>query len=871
MVNKIEIVVTGKNLTKPEFDAAVRDARSTGQRVGEQFSTGVQDKIEDAIPPAVQDTFSKTKEPARKSGTESAAAFTQALGAGLSGKVADISSGNGALAGTAFSVKFSDTAKKGILEGAVTQALGPGGVEALAKTEGERSALNFTDAFEGRVRQSVPSLLPPVDEGKEKQKGAQAGKAAAGGMSPLLIGAFTAAATIGPDAILAGVATATVGAAALISKSNAQIGQDYQTLGQQVESTLTNAVAPITGNIDAAVNILEQGVTALGPELDQLFAAVGPEATQLASGLTKLAEGALPGIVSGMRAFAPIASSVATDFGKIGEGIGGFAAGLGVGASGSATGLSALSKSLSELLPDVGVLVGDLSNGLGPALRDILTVATPVANALTAVVSAVPPGAMEAAAVATTALFVAFKIGTWTKLVAEGQTFVGFLRGATVATEEATVATEADTVATAELGVAEEATAAKTGLLAAATGTMSTAVATATGGWGLLAGALFVASDYISKHTAVQLNLFSVISTLNKAYNTHATAVGDAGKAIEGIAGHFTSATQKADDLTAALTTQREQVSGNAQTTATSTLAALDATDGQSKLTQQLYQSLTGYSAATTGASAYGSALTALNGTTQTVDDAQNSLAQQMLNAKTSFAQNKYSMDLNTQAGIDNRNALSAAAKAITQLGISQYQATGSIGNANDVIQAQIRQFVANTGATGKNKDAIYAYLESLAKIPPNVSTDVNLNTSGAFGQLANLLETINTSSGVVHVYESTSGVVTNSSFGRGFGAKASGGVVGAFSGMVRGGRTLVGEYGAEVVDLPMGSTVHSNPDTQRMLSEGGGGSPMRVQFELVGSSDPVLSGLWEALRKHIRVRGGNGSNSVQKALGQPF
>jgi len=794
MVNKIEIVVMGKNLTKPEFDAAVRDARSTGERVGTDFSRGVQDQVD----------------------------------------------------------------------------------------------------------REMPSLLPPVDEQKEKAKGAAAGDAASKGMSPLLIGAFTAAATIGPAAILGGVATATVGVAALVAKSNAQIGQDYQTLGQNIESVMTNAVAPIVPQIDAGVKVLEQGLTTVGPQLDQLFAAVGPDVSQLATGLVKLAEGALPGITSGLRAVEPIVSSVATDFGKIGEGIGGFFSGLGAGAGGSAIGLSALSKSLSELLPDIGQITGDLANGLGPALRDVLAVADPLAGALTAVIGAIPPGALEVAAAGAALLFGAFKgvslvgaaqdamLGFSTKLAG-----VGIAEGA-AATETEVLAASIDNLAVsiaalagvegaatggvAALGVAEDAAAVETGVLAkaqaglaVATGATSSVVSAAAGPYGLLAGALFIASDQISKHTAVQLNLFSVISTLNKAYNTHATAVGDAGKAIEGIAGHFTSATQKADDLTAALTTQREQVSGNAQTTATSTLAALDATDGQSKLTQQLYQSLTGYSAATTGASAYGSALTALNGTTQTVDDAQNSLAQQMLNAKTSFAQNKYSMDLNTQAGIDNRDALSAAAKAITQLGISQYQATGSIGNANDVIQAQINQFVANTGATGKNKDAIYAYLESLAKIPPNVSTDVNLNTSGAFGQLANLLETINTSSGVVHVYESTSGVVTNSSFGRGFGAKASGGVVGAFSGMVRGGRTLVGEYGAEVVDLPMGSTVHSNPDTQRMLSEGGGGSPMRVQFELVGSSDPVLSGLWEALRKHIRVRGGNGSNSVQKALGQPF
>lgn len=50
----------------------------------------------------------------------------------------------------------------------------------------------------------------------------------------------------------------------------------------------------------------------------------------------------------------------------------------------------------------------------------------------------------------------------------------------------------------------------------------------------------------------------------------------------------------------------------------------------------------------------------------------------------------------------------------------------------------------------------------------------------------------------------------------------AHGGVVGAATGGVRSNRVLTGEHGPELLDLPPGTQVHSNPDTERMLAAGG-------------------------------------------------
>ncbi|HET6636557.1 MAG TPA: hypothetical protein VFH77_16185, partial [Streptomyces sp.] len=57
-------------------------------------------------------------------------------------------------------------------------------------------------------------------------------------------------------------------------------------------------------------------------------------------------------------------------------------------------------------------------------------------------------------------------------------------------------------------------------------------------------------------------------------------------------------------------------------------------------------------------------------------------------------------------------------------------------------------------------------------------------------------------------------------------GVRASGGVIGghAAGGGPRSSLTLVGEQGPELVKLPFGATVHSNPDSRRIMSQAGGG-----------------------------------------------
>lgn len=293
------------------------------------------------------------------------------------------------------------------------------------------------------------------------KKAKQTGQQAASGLSPLLLGAFVTAASVGPGLLLAGTAAAVLGAGALITKGNADLQSGYQQLGQDASQAITQATAPLVPQLQGALNVLDQGIGQTGDELKGVFAAAAPEAQDMAHGLLSLADNALPGIETGLKAIAPYSHEIADDLGKLGTGASGLFAGLAGGAGGGMQGFSALIDMASHLLTDVGDITGALSNGLGPALHDVDTVAVPVAGALTAVVQAIPPGTVRGAADAVAVLFAAFQIGKITGAVAEGQSFLQFLGLAK--TESAAAATEVEA-----LGVAEEATAAKTGAMATA-------------------------------------------------------------------------------------------------------------------------------------------------------------------------------------------------------------------------------------------------------------------------------------------------------------------------------------------------------------------------------------------------------------------
>jgi hypothetical protein len=95
-------------------------------------------------------------------------------------------------------------------------------------------------------------------------------------------------------------------------------------------------------------------------------------------------------------------------------------------------------------------------------------------------------------------------------------------------------------------------------------------------------------------------------------------------------------------------------------------------------------------------------------------------------------------------------------------------------------------------------------------------------------------------------------------------GGHAQGGIMGAASGGARGGMTWVGEQGPELVNLPYGSTVYSNADSQARANALGGGS-MVVTLMVQGGNDDFSRMMVSLIKRYVQHAGGG---DVQQALG---
>lgn len=134
-----------------------------------------------------------------------------------------------------------------------------------------------------------------------------------------------------------------------------------------------------------------------------------------------------------------------------------------------------------------------------------------------------------------------------------------------------------------------------------------------------------------------------------------------------------------------------------------------------------------------------------------------------------------------------------------------------------------------------------------------------------AIGAARAQLDNINGKTAYTYVKVVSQGVSYNISAGGLYSPHAAGGAVGAAAGGgARNGLVMVGEHGRELVRLPGGSTVHSNPDTESMMGSGGRSG---ITIEVGSTGNQAFDALLlEWLRTTVRIKGGG---NVQRALGK--
>lgn len=111
---------------------------------------------------------------------------------------------------------------------------------------------------------------------------------------------------------------------------------------------------------------------------------------------------------------------------------------------------------------------------------------------------------------------------------------------------------------------------------------------------------------------------------------------------------------------------------------------------------------------------------------------AETNYAQAILDAKDAFKENGATLDLNTEAGLNNRRALEGIASAFNQLTDRQKNAKGAAKEARDTLYDQAIQF-------GATKEEARRYVRTLLEIPTKATTRIILENDLAARKLKGL------------------------------------------------------------------------------------------------------------------------------------
>lgn len=211
-----------------------------------------------------------------------------------------------------------------------------------------------------------------------------------------------------------------------------------------------------------------------------------------------------------------------------------------------------------------------------------------------------------------------------------------------------------------------------------------------------------------------------------------------------------------------------------------------------------------------------------------------------------SVEENGRQIDIGTEKGRNNVQAIEAIARAAWQMREAEIAAGGGVDQANGKFQSQINALGAMLEKMGFTKAQIHALLlkwQELAQQP-----DINKRVTTT----------------VTTIFREEGSPNHNRTPGRQV-AFAHGGIVGAATGGARSRLTLVGEQGPELVDFSQGR-VYNNGQSKRMLAEGGGGGGTAVLIQPGSNPDS----LWSALIKGLRIEIiNNFGGDVTKALGR--
>lgn len=356
--------------------------------------------------------------------------------------------------------------------------------------------------------------------------------------------------------------------------------------------------------------------------------------------------------------------------------------------------------------------------------------------------------------------------------------------------------------------------------------------------YGLMAGSNATA---IAENSQTIQDNKKVVDDSLKAYNDYAASLGAAAMNIDQLTGKtqvYAGDAQSASSNTAQLTMDMDVLSSSASTS------------------QQRIQSLQ-------------DALKLLSDHgLEKADDAQDqfnsqldAFVQQLANAKGGVLNVNGELNTLTERGRDTRQVMEQSRDSMVTWAQSAADAHMPASQITDQLNAMADQLVNTMVKAGMSRDAAWNLLSTYKLLPANIMTNIDANTTPAMNAANNLVRTINGMRAVVTVdAQGNTASVKPINGGRPY--NAHGGVIGsaATGKVLPGNLTVVGEQGAELIDVPAGSSVIPHSGVGDALRQAGAGQGNGIQkLELIvgpGADQAVAKMINQLMREgQIQIR----------------
>lgn len=229
--------------------------------------------------------------------------------------------------------------------------------------------------------------------------------------------------------------------------------------------------------------------------------------------------------------------------------------------------------------------------------------------------------------------------------------------------------------------------------------------------------------------------------------------------------------------------------------------------------------------------------------------------------ASESLHDNGKTLDITTEKGRANSEALDRIAKAALDQAEAVRRAGGSEQDYRGQLERSRGQLIRTAESFGMSKTAARQYANQILGIPKKYDTRVKLDAAGALETAREVRYAIGRIKGktvYVNIRETTFRSAEDIAHSRG--EHRAGGVAGggAAAGGARGGMVLVGEEGPELVNLGAGAFVRTAGATRSMMAGAASGGGGMATLEINSAGGDLDELFLRVIQRIVRRKGGN-------------